>query len=167
MTSTVAQPGPFDPIKHSDPNEPYFPIMAHDPIGARTVRIWCDLRRKLLFLSNYTAPDGSNPVPEPVRLELMQISEAEQIADDMEAWVKGTTTDARVDGAPARYNETPPDTVTVEQAREAARRAKQIEHLREAAYHIQEALDLNGLDAVMRVRVAEAQRLINDSADKL
>lgn len=171
MTSTIAHPGPFDPTAHSAPDEPYFPLVAHDPDAPATVRHWCDLRRKRLSLGEYTYPDGHNPVPEPIRLELVQITEADQIADAMDAWRKGQDADARIEGEKKLYNEIVHDEATVTEMRRKAAIAIQVQNLREAAYYAQTAVDglmaVGALDALNDVRLVEAIRLINSTADVL
>jgi hypothetical protein len=84
MTSTKENPGPFDGLERAAPDEPVFTLRAKDPLAAKLVRDWVQLRRFATAVAD---------MPEDARaLELTQISEAEQISWDMDDWRNGAST---------------------------------------------------------------------------
>lgn len=71
--ATKDTPGDFDCYAKLRPDEPYFVIRAKDPVGAKAVRAWCQLRRGAGILK----PN-----------ERQRLREAEAVADAMQEWRK-------------------------------------------------------------------------------
>lgn len=83
--STKAEPGPFDGMAKAAPDEPVFTLRAHDPLAPVLVHEWVDRRRKVIreafVREEITAAKRE--------LELLQCTEAEELAWSMDAWRKG------------------------------------------------------------------------------
>jgi hypothetical protein len=124
MTSTKAEPGPFDGLERAEPDEPVFPLRAHDALAAGLVHLWVRQRRE----SIEKAAAAGEITEEKRLLELEQAREAEEIAWAMEDWRSGQTP-APVATAKATYSGRP-DT-----AEEIAARNRHVA-LREAARRI-------------------------------
>lgn len=83
--STKTEPGPFDGMARAEPDEPVFTLRAHDPLAPGLVHEWVDRRRKVI-----REAFAREEITEAKReLELLQCSEAEELAWSMEAWRKG------------------------------------------------------------------------------
>lgn len=142
-TATTAAPGPLDALDKQRPGEPRFVLLGRDPDAPAGIAGWCDARRKRLDLGQYTNKDGGNPAPADVRDELVQITEAEDVAADMVRYRRqhpeaDTTTPKR-----ASYADTAPASAAIS---ERERIMAAVRHLREAAYHIGMALEGLGTD---------------------
>lgn len=85
MTSTKAEPGPFDGLERAKPDEPVFPLVAHDVLAAPLVQLWVD-RRRAAINAQFAA---SEITEEKRQLELEQCREAEEIAWAMVTWREG------------------------------------------------------------------------------
>ena len=44
---TKNKPGTFDCLTHAEPDEPYFLLLARDPVAPVLVRLWVELRRAI------------------------------------------------------------------------------------------------------------------------
>lgn len=129
-TNTLAEPGPFDPTEKMAPDEPMFTLAGHDPDAPETVHFWVGLRRKRAL-----AMDDADAA----RAELIQCTDAEMIAFEMQRWRKGLPAEDTSAVKRASYSgHTATEAVRAEIALKELVGAG-LAHLREAAYHIGEA----------------------------
>jgi hypothetical protein len=157
MTSTAAQPGPYDPLVSARPDEPVFTLVGRDVHAPATVLHWVDrARADALKLID----------PAQRRAELTKCTDAEMVAADMKRWRKGepehdTTTQRRVSTEAAPSGGVS-DGISREQAIVAA-----VAHLREAAYHLSEAQEAwTRLELPVRgLLLGDAVKHINALAD--
>lgn len=138
MTSTLAQPGPFDALAKAAPDEPIFPLLAHDPCAPATITEWCRLRRNRAIRLYAESPRKRDQ--EYLRAELRQVSHAEAVALEMQAW---RLREEPSEDAPVKvsYNEVKKTAEELAEADRAAKLAQGVRHFREAAYHLCEAKD--------------------------
>lgn len=85
MTSTKENPGPFDGLERAEPDEPVFPLRAHDPLAADLVRQWIDRKRQMMVSQFHEGQIDE----EKYRLEMIQCAEADEIAMAMDDWREG------------------------------------------------------------------------------
>lgn len=142
MTGSIDQLGPYDALAKAEPGEPWFIILARDSAGPATITEWCRLRRNRAFQK---WGESHRPTDkELLAAELKQCAEAEALAMRFSEWKSGHDQDKP--GERAAYNEV---IKSAEEQAEAARlsaRAGAVRDLREAAYHLSEALEaLDGL----------------------
>lgn len=158
MTNTLANPGPFDPLAHMEPDEPVFPLAGHDPDAPATIAFWSDTRRKRLMSQLYDNPTPARQAE--IEQELRQCTEADMIAADMIRWRKGWPAHAEIIPKPTYSGNVRQD------VRRDAEIKVQVQNLREAAYHAQLALDgLTDLSPLLYAQLTEAIRLVNGVAD--
>jgi len=135
MTSSLAEPGPFDALEKAEPKEPMFPLLARDPDAPATITEWARLRRnRAIRLYGDSASEADKKL---LAAELAQCANAERVAEEMSAWRgdQDAPTAQRVSHGVQR---------TEEELREASQRdrlAALVRHLREGAYHVCEARD--------------------------
>lgn len=135
MTSTLAEPGPYDALAKAEPTEPMFPLLARDPCAPAAITEWCRLRRnRAIKLWGESTSDADAKL---LAAELAQCASAEQVALDMADWLgeKEAPAAQRVSHGVQRTEE------ELRAADQRERLAAQVRHLREAAYHISEARD--------------------------
>jgi hypothetical protein len=85
--ATKNNPGPYDCYAALDPDEPYFVLVAHDPMAPSLVRSWAQTRQQQVEM-------GLKPVE-----DLAKVTEARACATAMEQWRA-----ARVDAELGRQN---------------------------------------------------------------
>ncbi|MGL5735484.1 MAG: hypothetical protein ACRCYS_11510 [Beijerinckiaceae bacterium] len=90
MTSTKAEPGPFDAMEKARDDEPVFTLLGRDPDAPDTIKAWVERRRKRLL------QEGGAQDEETIRGELIQCTEAETIAWAMNNWRKGKSEEPAV-----------------------------------------------------------------------
>lgn len=78
--NTKATPGPFDPLDRTADDEPIFILVARDPLAAPLVEEWADQARHAA--RKIEDEDGR-------RAALLKCGEAEEVAWQMRAFVKG------------------------------------------------------------------------------
>lgn len=143
--STIETPGPFDALGKAEPGEPMFPLLGRDPAAPGTITEWARLRRNLAIKQYGTDPKGKGK--KLLAAELAQCANAEAAAMEFAEWRSGNSEADQ----PGRVNYSG-GTRTAEELAEAARATTQLEavrHLREAAYHVNEAREkLVALDLI-------------------
>lgn len=157
MTSTKAEPGPFDGFERAEPDEPIFTLRSADSLAADLVMLWCEQRRAAILAANFS--------DERRTAELIQVREAEEISFAMTEWRKGhSSVEPVVEEQPKRYSG------SVMDADELAAKAKfdalkgAAQKLRNAAAEIVEAHDaLGGSDvgASTLLEMTEAAETVN------
>lgn len=136
--STKEIPGPFDALEKALPDEPMFPLLAHDPCAPATITEWCRLRRNRA-LRLWGGDDANAADRELLAAELAQCANAEVIALEMGDWRTGHT---EVEGKRSAYQDLARSVEEVAEADRRKRREQVHRHFREAAYHTSEARDL-------------------------
>lgn len=164
MTSTIETPGAFDALEKAKPDEPIFPLLAHDPCAPGAITEWCRLRRNWA-LKIWGADDASAADKVRLAAELAQCANAEAIALQMTDWA---SEHAEVEGQRSSYQELARSVEEVAEAERRKRRDSAVRHLREAAYHYCEARDLLvdlGLVEAEENPMTTILDLINKAAD--
>lgn len=130
MTSTKADPGPFDAFDKARPDEPIFVLLGRDPSAPATVTEWCRLRRNRALKEFDHSSDA-------LAAELRQCAEAEAIALGMGDYRAGLEAVAEGErGGVGNYSGLTGESIEVRDHRLAA--AEAVAHLREAAFHFSE-----------------------------
>lgn len=138
---------PFDPLDRLEPGERRFVLREHDRAAPAAITEWCRTRRNLALKLYGTHPTGD--AERALNAELLQCAEAEAIALDWAA----AGVDAEV-AVRATYSNV---ALTEEQAKAAARQRDLTEtrrHLREAAYHLNNVIEVDGPEASTGMKVA-------------
>jgi hypothetical protein len=84
--NTLARPGEFDALEKARPDELIFPLLERDPDAPPSIHFWVDRRRRRAR-AEIADPDA-------LKAELMQCTEAEFIAFEMERRQKGEDAEA-------------------------------------------------------------------------
>jgi hypothetical protein len=130
MTNTITEPGPFDALSRARPDEPLFPLLGRDPAAPAAITEWCRVRRNTAIR---TFAPGSEELVE----ELRQCADAEAVALQMQAYRTGWHEEEQERAERVAHSgvcgETP------EQRERARLVADTVGHLREAAFHVNEA----------------------------
>ena len=167
MSNTLAEPGPYDPLGRTEPDEPIFPLVAHDRHSPATVRFWADLTRTSTMKAIVDLPPN-DPGIERLQEKLRQCSEADILAVDMERWVKGRPDEA-LTPVRARYSGGAVDADKLDEAARKTLLAEGVRCGREAAFFASEMRDklapLGTLAPDEIIALEEAMRLINTVAD--
>lgn len=165
--NTLESPGPYDPLSRTAPDEPFFPVVAHDRIGPATVRFWSDKTREWVMAEIMGLPPA-DPALAKLEDKLRQCTEADLLAMEMERWVKGNP---ETDVAPTRAR-CSGGTIDADKMDDAARKlavAEGVQCGREAAFYASEMRDklapLGTLAPDEIVALEEAMRLINSVSD--
>lgn len=145
MTSTIDLRGAYDALEKALPGEPIFPLLGRDPAAPAAVTEWARIRRNRAFRK---WGESHRPADkELLAAELKQCCEAEEQALQFTEWreqQEGKASEQQ--GERANYQGV---IKSAEEQAEAARlnaRAGAVRDLREAAYHLSEALEaLDGL----------------------
>ena len=147
MTSTKAEPGPYDALEKAQDEEIIFVLLARDEAAPATINFWVDLRRKsALGLVEHD--------PEAAKLELQKCTEAEAVAWEMDRWRKGHPAEDTTTPRRATYS----GTVCTSNAdtAQAQRRIAIVSALREAAYFATNAVELLSDGSLHGVEEADA-----------
>lgn len=130
--NTAAHPGPLDPTASCAPDEPIFPLVAHDPDAPAAIRHWSDTRRARIasaIVQGDVEPDALNAL----KSDLARCTEADELADAFDAWrERRDTSDAPLERA--TYNGP-----TKDDSARAAHHAG-VQAIAEAAFHLAAAL---------------------------
>lgn len=129
IESTKAKPGPFDGMEKAKPNEPVFTLIARDPHAPAAILFWVDMVRKDVFGGDFDS--------EKAKEKLIQCTEAEMLAWEMDRWRKGLGED-KLEGFRATIHGGPVDTKALKQASVVD---EIVNHLAEAQYHANEAAE--------------------------
>lgn len=140
MISTKEHPSPFDGMEKAAPDEPVFTLIARDPDAPDTVRHWAYIRRKRI--SSDIIDLGSAEVPEDLLNDLRRCLEAEDIAEEMDAWSKGGHAEELVARA-VPYNGL--QTISDRDVAIAQLKEKISSAMKEADYHVAAAIEAFGL----------------------
>lgn len=99
--STLSAPGPFDALQKAAPDEPIFTLRAHDVLADPLIHEWVKLKRSAIH-----AAFDAGQISEAKRdLELMQCTEAENIAWQMVEWRSGISAKSETPAdRPATYS---------------------------------------------------------------
>ena len=161
--NTLAEPGPYDPLSRTAPDEPLFPIVAHDRVGPATVRFWSDETRRWVMAEIMALPPA-DPALAKLEDKLRQCTEADLLAMEMVRWVKGNP-EANVTPTRARYSGGPVDADKLDDASRKIAIAEGVQCGREAAFYASEMRDKLAPLATLApdeiVALEEAMRLIN------
>jgi len=131
MIPTIDNPGPFDAMAKARPGEPIFQLLGRDIAAPPAITEWCRVRR------NHAIKTMTG---EELIEELRQCADAEGIALAMGAYRAEESDEG---GEPARrVAHSGVSGQSAEQRDRAQSIAATVEHLREAAYHVNEAGDL-------------------------
>lgn len=105
---TKTNPGKYDCLSKLEPDEPYFVLMARDPLAARLVDLWASL--------SHGTPAGARQffdellkIAMPEQLQpAAKVAEAYRCAASMEAWLDARPTQAGDgSGVPSAANANP------------------------------------------------------------
>lgn len=97
MTSTKAEPGPFDGMERAAPDEPVFTLRAKDVLAPDLIHTWVRQRREAIARADLHEEKRT--------LELIQAREAEALAWAMVDWRNGQNEVPPVEVAqPQRYS---------------------------------------------------------------
>lgn len=147
-TGTKAAPSAFDGFAKAKPDEPIFTLLARDPLAAPLTMAWAWLNRvragagtageDIWSRLRRAAEDNPHePTKERQRAELIQSSEAEEIAWSMDDYRKGFQPEP--ESPFESYSGYKPDEKAMAKQRETDQRAEHGRGLSEAAYAINEA----------------------------
>ena len=135
MTSSLADPGPYDAIEKARPDEPIFALLGRDFAAPAAITEWARIRRNRA-IKLYEGSRKSRD-KELLAAELKQCAEAEAVALTMEEWRKEEA--APEGNGRASYSELVKTAEELAEVEHRKRRAAAIQHLSEAAYHVNEA----------------------------
>jgi hypothetical protein len=136
MASTKDNPGAYDALEKAAPNEPIFVLLARDHAAPFAITEWARVRRNRAI---HDHPDNpSEQDTELLRAEFMQCGEAEAVAMEMTDWRAG-----HGEAPPVRATYNALERSAAELAEADARRQREAaqRHLREAAFHLGEAVE--------------------------
>lgn len=152
---------PFDPTDRLEPGERRFTIREHDRAGPGAITEWARIRRNIAFKAYGTAPTGE--AERGLKAELAQCAEAETLALDWKE--KQDSGEIAEEAVRATYSAV---ALTEEQVTAAARQREiqtALRYLREAAFHLNNAIEANPLTAT--VEMAMGLENINATADAI
>jgi hypothetical protein len=133
--STKTTPSPFDGLAKAEPDEPIFTLVGRDPDAPEAITHWVDTRRRRLLT-------GDPVDPAVLRLELVQLTEAEMVAFEFKRWRLGHADEDTKSTKRASYNAIERTTEQLDALAKAETLSVIDRHLREAAYHAQLAFEL-------------------------
>jgi hypothetical protein len=153
---------PFDPLADLAPDEPRFVIRGRDPIAQRVIAFWAHETRNRAISRFASSSDERDAAK--LAGKLRQCAEAEEVGFAMDEWAKGQTA---AEGERANYQQVERTEAQIAELDRQKRIEAYRRHLREASYHLSEAIEGLAREEITPNGLREALNRTNHFADAL